>query len=107
MADVEAMFHHVFVKSSHVGALRFLWCPNGEIDQEPIVHRILVHIFGAKSSPTCANFALKQTAAKFGHLFELNMSEIVNKHFYVDDCVVSLPSVAVLCSSNHSSYLFL
>ena len=81
-ADVEAMFHQVFVKPSHVDALRFLWWPNGEIDQEPVVHRmLLVHIFGAKSSPTCANFALKQTAAEFGHLFEPNMLEIVNRHF--------------------------
>ena len=94
VADVEAMLHQVFVKPSHVDALRFLWWPNGEIDQEPVVHRMLVHIFGAKSSPTSANFALKQTAAEFGHLFESNMSEIVNKHFYVDDCLVSLPSVA-------------
>ena len=90
VADVEAMF----VKPSHVDALRFLWWPNGKIDQEPVVHRMLVHIFGAKSLPTCANFALKQTAAEFGNLFEPNMSEIVNKHFYVDDCLVSLPSVA-------------
>ena len=94
VADVEAMFHQVFVKPSHVDALRFLWWPIGEIDQEPVVHRMLVHIFGAKSSPTCANFALKQTAAEFGHLFEPNMSEIVNKHFYFDDCLVPLPSVA-------------
>ena len=54
---------------------------------------MLVHILGAKFSTMCANFELKQTAAEFGHLFEPNMSEIVNKHFYVDDCLVSLPSV--------------
>ena len=94
VADIETMFHQVFVKPSHVDALRFLWWPNGEIDREPVVHRMLVHIFGAKSSPTFANFALKQTAAEFGHLFEPNMSEIVNKRFYVDECLVSLPSVA-------------
>ena len=34
---------------------------------------MLVQIFGAKFSPTCANFALKQTAAEFGHLFEPGM----------------------------------
>ena len=50
--------------------------------------------FGAKSSPTCSNFALKHTATEFGHLFEPNMLEIVNKHFYVDDCLVSLAYVA-------------
>ena len=52
-----------------------------------------VHIFGAKSSPMCANFSLKQMAAEFEHLFEPNMSEIVNSHFYVDN-FMSLPSVA-------------
>ena len=93
VADVEAMLHHVFVKPSHFDALRFMWWPNGEINQEPVFHRMLVHIFGAKSSFTCANFALKQTAAEFGHLLEPNMSEIVNKQFYVD-CLVSLPIVA-------------
>ena len=29
----------------------------------PVVCRMLVHIFGAQSSPTCANFALKLKAA--------------------------------------------
>ena len=52
VADVEAIFHQVFLKPRHVDALRFLWRPNWEIDQEPVVHRMLAHIFGAKSSPT-------------------------------------------------------
>ena len=45
VADEEAMFHQVFVKPSHVDALLFLWWPNGEIGQEPVVHRMLVHVF--------------------------------------------------------------
>ena len=32
VANVEAMFHQVFVKPSHLDSLRFLWWPNGEID---------------------------------------------------------------------------
>ena len=59
-----------------------------------LLHRMLVHVFGAKASPKCANFALKQTATEFEQLFEPNMLEIVNKLFYVDDCLVSLPSFA-------------
>ena len=81
------------MKPSHINALRFLWW-NGEIDLEPVVHQMLVHFFLGKSSPTCANFALEQMIAEFGHLFEPNMLEIVNKHFYVDNCHVSLPSIA-------------
>ena len=101
VADVEAMFHQVFAKPSHVDQLidqqtlttfakpshvdlgliwpfghhktQFCGVQMAKLAQEPVVHRMLVYIFGAKSSPTCANFALKQTAAKFGHLFEPNM----------------------------------
>ena len=94
VADAEAMFHQVYVKPSYVDALRYLWWRNGEKDQEPVVYKMLVNFFGTKSSPTNVNFTLKQTAAEFGHLLEPNIWEIVNKHFYVDDCLVSLPSVA-------------
>ena len=52
-----------------------------------------VHIFGAKSSPCCANFCLRQTAVEFGHLFEPGISQIVQDSFYVDDCLVSLPTI--------------
>ena len=73
------------MKPSHVDALRFLWWPNGEIDQEPVVHRLLVHILAAKSSPTCANFALKQTAAEFGHcVLCKKRNSSLNKQFIAD-----------------------
>ena len=52
-----------------------------------------VHIFGAKSSPCCGNFCLRETANEFGHLYPSSISEIVHNNFYVDDCLVSLPSV--------------
>lgn len=31
----------------------YLWRPNGDIWTEPKTHQMLVHIFGAKSSPSC------------------------------------------------------
>ena len=77
----------------HREALRFLWWPNGNLANEPAAYQMLVHIFGAKSSPSCANFCLLQTANEFGHLYPPSISEIVHKNFYVDDCLVSLPSV--------------
>ena len=49
---------------------------------------MLVHIFGATSSPSCAGFCLKQTALDYGKLYNTFM--IVNENFYVDDCVVSV-----------------
>jgi len=54
---------------------------------------LAVQIFSAKSFPCCANFCLRQTAVEFGHLFEPLTFKIVNSSFYVDDCLVSQPTV--------------
>ena len=93
VADVEQMFHQVKVHPEHRDALRFLWWPNGDLDQAPVPYQMTVHIFGAKSSPCCVNFCLRQTAVEFGHLFEPSVSQIVQDSFYVDDCLVSLPTI--------------
>ena len=93
VADVEAMFHQVRVDPMHTNALRFLWWENGNVNQEPIICQMLVHLFGATSSPSCANFSLRQTALEFGHHYDPVISSIVNNNFYVDDCLVSLSSV--------------
>ena len=42
--------------------LKFLWHRNHDLSIKPIEYRLLVHVFGAKSSPSCANFALKNAA---------------------------------------------
>ena len=60
--DIEAMFHQVKVTKEYQDFLRFLWWPNGETSEETETYRMTVHLFGATSSPGCANFALKQTA---------------------------------------------
>ena len=51
-ADVEAMFHQVYVSEEDSDALRFLWKDDLD-DSVPFeVYQMLVHIFGAKSSPS-------------------------------------------------------
>ena len=62
VADVEKMYPQVFVHPDHRNALRFPWWPNGMLDQEPVPFQMMVHIFGATSFPTCADFYLHQTA---------------------------------------------
>ena len=53
-----------------------------------------VHIFGAKSSPCCANRALKETAndneAKYGKLV---VADVVLRKFYVSDLLKSSTTV--------------
>ena len=52
-----------------------------------------LHPFGATSSPSCANFYLKQTAREFGHLYPSMILGAVLHNFYVDDCLVSVCTV--------------
>ena len=66
-ADIEEMFLQVGVSEKDQPSLRFLW---RETPSEVIkVYEYTRHIFGAKDSPTCANYALNRTgvdnAAKF------------------------------------------
>ena len=58
---------------------------------------MLVHIFGAKCSPTCANYALQRTARDNLHLFDPLTVETVLKSFYMDDLLTSIDSVEVAC----------
>ena len=51
-----------------------------------------VHLFGATSSPGCANFALKRTADDFEELFGSEPAKFVKADFYVDEGLKSVPS---------------
>ena len=54
---------------------------------------MLVNIFGAKPSPSFANFRLQQTALDFAHLYNPTILKIVHNNFYVNDCLFSVSSV--------------
>ena len=90
--DVEKMFHRFHVSKEGRDYLRFLWWENRDTNSEPTEHRMKVHLFGASSSPGCANYGMK-------HLASQNEKEcpsaasFIRKHFYVDDGLISLKSV--------------
>ena len=92
MSDVEAMFHQVRVNPEDRSALRFLWWPNGNLDLEPEEFMMTVHLFGAVSSPSCANFALRKTATDNQEDFSNEAVKTVERNFYVDDCLKSVDS---------------
>jgi hypothetical protein len=61
-ADIAAMFHQVKVADEDLGALRFLWRPGGDMNQDPEEYCMTRHIFGLTSSPSCATYALRKTS---------------------------------------------
>ena len=79
------MFHQVRVKMEDADALRFLWKEDITNDDPPDTYQMLVHIFGAKCSPTCANYALQRTARDQQHDFDALAYYAVIHSFYVDD----------------------
>ncbi|XP_035980606.1 uncharacterized protein LOC118556656 isoform X5 [Fundulus heteroclitus] len=90
MADIQKMFHQVRVTKSDIDFLRFLWWPNGDISKPALQFRMLVHLFGAASSPSCANFALKQAAKDNSDLYHPDIVKTVQCNFYVDDLLKSV-----------------
>ena len=92
MADVESMFHQVRVSPDDCDALRFLWWPNNDLNSEPEEYQMMVHLFGATSSPSCANFGLRRTAEDNQQEFSKEAVDSVKDNFYVDDCLKSVPS---------------
>ncbi|XP_078371484.1 uncharacterized protein LOC144655144 [Oculina patagonica] len=93
MADIESMFYQVRVAEADTTYLRFLWWPDGNLEGELEEYQMVVHLFGAASSPACSNFALRKTAEDNSEHFPEEVVSTVKNNFYVDDCLKSLPSV--------------
>lgn len=92
MCDIEKMFHQFYVDEADKDYLRFLWWKDGNSNAEPQEFRMKVHLFGAASSPGCANYGLKQLAMDNEREFPLG-SQFIRKDFYVDDGVTSVENV--------------
>ena len=92
VADIEAMFHQVRVPKDHQTFQKFLWWPEGDISKPPCTYQMCVHFFGAISSPSCANFALRQTVVD-SDLRGSIADEVIHNNFYVDDMLRSEDSV--------------
>lgn len=92
MADIQAMFHQVKVTESDTDFLLFLWWPQGNVDDAPVEYRMTVHLFGAVSSPSIANFALRKTAQDNTSNFPPEVTNTIMEHFYLDDCLKSMPT---------------
>lgn len=91
MCDVEKMFHQFHVEEADRNYLRFLWWKNRDLTLQPQEYRMKVHLFGATSSPGCANYGLKHLAKENECTYPLG-SKFITTDFYVDDGVTSVAS---------------
>lgn len=94
MCDIERMFHQFHVRAEDQDYLRFLWWENGDLEAQPAVYRMRVHLFGAASSPGCANYGLKHLAAMARGNFSEASVRFIERNFYVDDGLTSVSTEA-------------
>lgn len=88
-SDIEGMFSQVVVPEEGRDFSRLLWWEDGNVERPPSEYRMRVHVFGAISSPSCANYALKKTAGQQEELYTKEATTVICHNFYVDDCLWS------------------
>ena len=81
-----------------IDLLRYLWWEHGDANTEPVDYIMRVHLFGATSSPGIATYALKKIAKDHGSKYAEEASRFVNRDFYVDDGVTSVPTESAACT---------
>ena len=96
-ADIEAMYMQVSIRPDDRKFPRFLWGEN-----DPQFFEYLCFVFGAKCSPTCADFAL-QTCADDPSTDYPHIQRLVRDHFYMDDLFVSTDTVQQAVQIIHDS----
>lgn len=106
MADIESMYFQVFVTEHQRSFQRILWWDKSDKEMtKPVEYEMNVHIFGATSSASCSNYALKKTAFDNQGKFGIDAAETLLQNFYVDDMLKSKDNLGETISSlRHSLF---
>ncbi|KAL7859535.1 hypothetical protein SRHO_G00146820 [Serrasalmus rhombeus] len=90
--DIKGMFHQICLHAEDHFLLRFIW--HNMSREEPVaVYEWQVLPFGTSCSPCCATFALQHHVTENSQPGdEVRFS--VEKCFYIDNCLQSLPTIA-------------
>lgn len=90
-SDIRGMFHQVRLLPEDEPLLRFLW-RELKRDEQPTVYQWKVLPFGTTCSPCCATYALQKHVTDHTHPADA-VRDSVLRHFYVDNCLQSVPTV--------------
>ncbi|XP_044756954.1 uncharacterized protein LOC123315355 [Coccinella septempunctata] len=91
-ADIQEMFHRVFIRPEDRNAQLFLWKGRGTYERNPDVYEMVAMIFGAVPSPTSAQFVMRKNAAEFKQSYPKAFKAITERH-YVDDYLDSFDTI--------------
>ncbi|XP_047671761.1 uncharacterized protein LOC125145112 [Tachysurus fulvidraco] len=94
LADIQQMFHCFLVHEDHRNFLRFLWHKDNDVNKEIIEYRMKVHVFGNRPSPAVAIYGLRRAIREGAQEHGADTVKFVERHFYVDDGLLSVPSEA-------------
>ena len=93
ITDIKKMFYQIEVIPEHRNYLRFFWFTDGDVNKVPEEYKVNVHIFGSVSSPSIANYVLKETTKiKQVENYNNHAKHTIQRNFYIDDCLKSVPT---------------
>lgn len=94
IADIQQIFHCFLVRRDHRDYLRFLWYRDNDMSKDIIDYRMTVHVFGNSPSPSIAIYGLRRAIHEGAHKYGKDTVQFVERHFYVDDGLISVPTEA-------------
>ncbi|KAL0153706.1 hypothetical protein M9458_050984 [Cirrhinus mrigala] len=97
-ADIQQMFYCFLVKEEDRNFLRFLWFRDNDPSKDIVEYRMKVHVFGNSPSPAIAIYGLRKAAHLEGKEQDSEVQQFVERDFYVDDGLKSLPTVEAAVS---------
>jgi len=93
IADIEGMFNAFRVPYEQTNFLRFFWYKENDPTKELVEYKAMYHIFGARSSPAVATFALQLTTRQPEAVNYPLATPFLLQCFYVDDGMFSVNTI--------------